>query len=218
MQSHTPRRRWCSRVGMATLPGRYWGDRGEIGAPPGSREGKVAAVTGIVELGPSRLEPLSFPQSASLFARASPSSWRRTSSTGRRVGRPGRLTGLVGPNCREATRLACFAGEVAPDNGTVTAAPRHASDCSAGAGTTRDETVHDLLSRRAGVTAARPVSTRRRCLAASMRVPATHTRSRSNDGWRSRTDSRPDRRVCMRGLAERLLGSRRRRCRRRGGA
>jgi ATPase subunit of ABC transporter with duplicated ATPase domains len=70
---------------------------------------------------------------------------------------PGRRTGLVGPNgVGKSTLLGVFAGEVAPDKGTVSAAPPTANIGLLVQEPERrdDETVHDLLRRRAGVTAA----------------------------------------------------------------
>ncbi|HWM21982.1 MAG TPA: ATP-binding cassette domain-containing protein, partial [Ilumatobacteraceae bacterium] len=70
---------------------------------------------------------------------------------------PGRRTGLVGPNgVGKSTLLGVLAGEVVPDRGTVTAAPPTANVGFLVQEPERrdDETVHDLLRRRAGVTAA----------------------------------------------------------------
>ncbi|HEX4980754.1 MAG TPA: ABC-F family ATP-binding cassette domain-containing protein [Ilumatobacteraceae bacterium] len=70
---------------------------------------------------------------------------------------PGRRTGLVGPNgVGKSTLLGVFAGVVAPDKGTVTAAPPTANIglLVQEAERSDDESVHELLRRRAGVTAA----------------------------------------------------------------
>ncbi|MGH9134525.1 MAG: ATP-binding cassette domain-containing protein, partial [Ilumatobacteraceae bacterium] len=69
---------------------------------------------------------------------------------------PGRRTGLIGPNgVGKTTLLGVLAGEVAPDAGSVIAAPPTANvgllvqEPERGA----DETVHELLRRRTGVAA-----------------------------------------------------------------
>jgi ATPase subunit of ABC transporter with duplicated ATPase domains len=70
---------------------------------------------------------------------------------------PGRRTGLVGPNgIGKSTLLGVLAGDVTPDRGTVTAAPPTANVGFLVQEPERrdDETVHDLLRRRAGVSAA----------------------------------------------------------------
>jgi ATPase subunit of ABC transporter with duplicated ATPase domains len=70
---------------------------------------------------------------------------------------PGRRTGLVGPNgVGKSTLLGVLAGDVALDAGSVTAAPPNANVGHLAQEPERDddETVHDLLRRRAGVSGA----------------------------------------------------------------